>query len=97
MGYWLPIALIVIGVAVVLLPFVVIAVSTSNLLPQERSAFLVLYAAAILLVGIAAADTAEWLPSRPLVDVALLVGGFALGAYASRIISGFRQRGRARP
>ena len=97
MAYWETIALVLIGVAVVLLPFVVIAVSTSKLLPQERSAFLVLYCAAVLLVAIAAADTAQWLPSRPVVDVTLLVGGFALGAYAGRIISGFRRRVRPRP
>ena len=97
MAYWQTVAWVLIGVAVVLLPFVVIAVSTSKLLPQERRAFLMLYGAAILLVAIAAADMAQWLPSRAVVDVTLLGGGIALGAYAGRIISAFRRRVRARP
>lgn len=97
MAYWQTIALVLIGVAVVLLPFVVIAVSTSRLLPQERRAFLMLYGAAILLVVIAVADTVQWLPSRPVVDVTLLVGGIAFGAFAGTIIAGFRRRVRARP
>jgi cytochrome c biogenesis protein CcdA len=95
MVYWLTIAVVLIGISVVLIPFVIIAISTSKLLPQERSAFLMLYGAAILLIGIAAADMAEWLPSRPIVDVILLVGGFALGAAASRVVSGFRLRTRS--
>jgi cytochrome c biogenesis protein CcdA len=96
MAYWQTIAVVLIGITVVLLPFVIIAVSTSKLLPQERSAFLILYGAAILLIGIALADMAEWLPSRPIVDVILLAGGVALGASAARIISDFRRRTRAR-
>ena len=97
MAYWQTIALVLIGVAVVLLPFVVMAASTSTLLPRERSAFLAIYGATLLLVSIAAADMAEWLPGRPIVDVVLLVGGVALGAFAGRAISDFRQRDRARP
>lgn len=95
MAYWQTIAVVLIGISVVLLPFVIIAISTSKLLPQERSAFLMLYGAAILLIGVAAADMAEWLPSRSIVDVILLVGGFALGAAASQVVSGFRLRTRS--
>lgn len=96
MAYWQTIAVVLIGITVVLLPFVIIAVSTSKLLPQERNTFLTLYSAAILLIGIALADMAEWLPSRPIIDVILLAGGVALGAFATRIISDFRRRTRPR-
>jgi hypothetical protein len=94
MAYWQTTVLVLIGVAVVLLPFVVIALATSPLMKQERTSFLVIYGAAILLVAIAAADTAQWLPYRPFVDVILLVGGLALGAFADRVIRGFRRRAR---
>ena len=97
MAYWQTIALVLIGVAVVLLPFVVMATATSTLLPRERSAFLALYGATVLLVAVAAADMSEWLPGRPIVDVVLLVGGVALGVFAARTISDFRRRDRPRP
>jgi cytochrome c biogenesis protein CcdA len=96
MAYWQTIAVVLIGIVVVLLPFVIIAVSTGKFLPHERNAFLMLYGAAILLIGVALADVAEWLPSRPIVDVILLAGGIALGAFAARVVSDFRRRTRSR-
>lgn len=91
MAYWQTTVVVLIGVAWSCFP-----PSRSHQHAHEAgwTSLLVIYGAPILLVAIAAVDTAQWLPYRPFVDVILLVGGLALGAIADRVIRGFRRRAR---
>ena len=82
MSPWEAVPFILLGVLVVLLPVGVIGVFASKLLPQQKTAFLVLYAGAVILVSVVAADVTEVISNRPVVDLALLIGGLAVGVYA---------------
>ena len=90
MAYWQTTVMVLIGVALSCFPS-----SRSHQHAHEAgwTSLLVIYGAPILLVAIAAVDTAQWLPYRPLVDVILFVGGLALGAIADRVIRGLPAAG----
>lgn len=79
--------LVLLAVLVVLAPFGVIGAFASKLDPNQRSEFFSLYAALIVLLGIVAADELALVPYRLAVDLALLVGGLALGAFARPFVT----------
>ncbi len=86
MSLWEMIAFVLLGVLVVLLPVGVIGVFASRLSSQQKTAFLVLYAGAVFLVGILAADVTSMLENRAVVDLILIVAGLAVGLYAGTFL-----------
>jgi hypothetical protein len=79
--------LVLLAVLVVLAPVGVIGVSASKLDPNQRSEFITLYAALLVLLGVVAADELALVPYRLAVDLVLLVGGLALGAFARPFVA----------
>jgi hypothetical protein len=97
MSFWEMLPFTLLGVIVVLLPVAIIGLFASKIGPQRRTAYLVLYAAAIALLGMVAADIQQVVPSRLAVDLILLIGGLAVGAYADASLPSrwsFRRFGR---
>jgi hypothetical protein len=86
MTLWELVAFILLGVLVVLLPVGVIGVFASRLRPQQRTGFLVLYAGAVFLLSIFAADVTEVISNRPVIDLVLIIGGLAIGLYAGTFL-----------
>jgi hypothetical protein len=82
MSLWTGLTFTLLGVLVVLLPVTVIALSASKLAPQVRTALLVLCGGAVFLLAVVAADIAEVVPNRLMVDLTLLIGGLAIGMFA---------------
>ncbi|MEX0853321.1 MAG: hypothetical protein WD036_08590 [Bauldia sp.] len=93
MSPWEAVPFILIGVLVVLLPVGVIGVFASRLQERQKTAFLVLYAGAVILLGIVAADVTGVVSHRPVVDLALVVGGLAVGVYAGLFLRNHRKSG----
>ena len=91
---WEAFPYVVLGVVIVLLPFGVISLYASRLTPRQRTGFLVLYGATVLLLIVLAADVANAFSNRLAADLILLVGGIALGVYVGRFgpLSGRRNR-----
>jgi hypothetical protein len=88
---------VLLGIFVVLLPIAIIGVFASRLQPRDRTGLIVLYGAAICLLGVVVADVGESLPNRLIVDLVLLIGGICVGVYANRIVSRLRSTGLAGP
>ena len=85
MPLWNAFPYVLFAMLIVLLPVGVIGLSASKLTPRQRTGFLTLYGATVLLLGIVAFDITEALPNRTAVDLALLAGGAALGFYAGQL------------
>ena len=86
MSLWEALPIILLGFLVVLLPIGVIGLFASKLAPHERTAFLILYAGAVFLLGVVTADVTQIVPNRLAVDVALLVGGLAVGVFGGVLL-----------
>lgn len=82
MSLWQAFIFLVLGVLVVLLPVTVIALSTSKLAPRARTALLALCGAVVVGLAVVAADIADSISNRLVVDLMLLVGGGAIGFLA---------------
>jgi hypothetical protein len=79
MVHWDAVPLALLGILIVLLPVSVIGLFASKLLPQQRTALLVLYGGAVLLLGVVAADMMALTRDRMAVDLTLLIGGVVVG------------------
>ena len=79
MVHWDAVPLALLGILIVLLPVSVIGLFASKLLPQQRTALLVLYGGAVLLLGVVAADMMALTLDRMAVDLTLLIGGIVVG------------------
>lgn len=83
MSLWEGFLFTLVGVLVVLLPVTVIALSTSKLTPQVRTALLALSGGVVLLLAVVAVDISDsFFSNRLVVDLMLLVGGGAIGFLA---------------
>jgi hypothetical protein len=80
---WEALSFALLGVVIVLLPFAVIAIYASRLSPRQRTAFLVLYGAAVLLLIVVVAGIANAFSNRLAADLTPPIGGVALGALAT--------------
>lgn len=76
---------VLLGLLVVLLPVGVIGLSASKLTPTQRTAALVIYGVAVLLLALVAIDLTQALTNRATVDLVLLAGGVGLGFAAGRL------------
>lgn len=76
---------IFLGLLVVLLPVGVIGLSASKLTSTQRTAAMVIYGTAVLLLALIAIDLTQTLGNRPVVDLVLLAGGVGLGFAAGRL------------
>ena len=85
MSFWTAFFYVLLALLIVLLPVGVIGLSASKLTEGQRTASFFLYGAAVLLLAVIAFDVTEALPSRGVVDLALLAGGIALGFAAGRL------------
>jgi hypothetical protein len=86
MSFWEMLPLAVLGVIVVLLPVAVIGLFASSISPKRRSAYVLLYAGAILLLGVMAADIKQVVSDRLVIDLMLLIGGLVVGGYADALL-----------
>ena len=83
MPLWNAVPYVLVAMLIVLLPVGVIGLSASKLTPKQRTGFLVLYGATVLLFAIVVFDNTESFANRPAIDLTLLICGAALGFYAS--------------
>jgi hypothetical protein len=76
---------ILLGVLIALLPIGIIGLFASKLPPEQRTAYLALYAGLLFLLVVIIADVTTAVPSRLAVDLVLLVGGLAVGVVAGEL------------
>ncbi len=83
--FWEAFPFVLLAVLIVLLPIGVMGLTASQLSREQRTSYLALYGAVILLLVVLVADVRGAFGSRLAVDLVLLLGGFGLGTYIASI------------
>jgi hypothetical protein len=83
--FWEAFPLVLLAVLILLLPIGVMSLTASRLTRQQRTAYLALYGAVVLLLIVLVADIRNVFASRLAADLVLLLGGVGLGIYVASL------------